>query len=235
MDAGPADHHTLSDTVYYRLRDAIVDRQLAPGRWLRQEAIAQEFGLSQMPVREALRRLVADGLAERIPYRGVRVVEITPEDVLDMVAVRQELEGLAVRYAAGRIGADELEHLKENLRESAGYREQHEMDRRRQLNTEFHRSLCRASGRRFLMHQLEALWRQFPSIMLYEGMRRQQALSPARLARETEEHWAIVRALEARDAAQAEAAVRHHVRNLAQEMAELLELEAWRSEDTAVS
>ncbi|MGC9333129.1 MAG: GntR family transcriptional regulator, partial [Anaerolineae bacterium] len=59
----------LSDRVYEALRDAIIDGRLEPGQWLRQEALAQELGVSQMPIREALKRLVAEGLAERIPYR----------------------------------------------------------------------------------------------------------------------------------------------------------------------
>jgi DNA-binding GntR family transcriptional regulator len=69
---------------------------------------------------------------------------------------------------------------------------------------------------------VESLWAWFPSVMLYEGMRRQEELSPARLAREHEEHRAILAALEARDANRAEAETRQHIRNLAQELAEVL-------------
>jgi DNA-binding GntR family transcriptional regulator len=69
---------------------------------------------------------------------------------------------------------------------------------------------------------VEALWSWFPSVMLYEGMRRQEELLPSRLAREQEEHRDILAALEQRDAAQAEAATRQHIRNLLQELAEVL-------------
>lgn len=217
-----SEYHTLSDVVFQRLRDAIIDRRLAPGQWLRQEALAQEYGLSQMPVREALRRLVAEGLAERIPYRGVRVFEFTPEDIADMFTVRLVLEGLAVRYAATAISRQEIETLKENLQRGAGLTEQAQMPIRRELNTQFHLSICRASGHRYLIRQVESLWSGFPSVMLYEGMRRQEELSPARLARENKEHWAILSALEARDAETAEAETRRHIRNLAGELAEVL-------------
>ena len=101
-------HRPLGDLVCQRLRDAIIDGRLQPGQWLRQEALAQELGISQMPVRDALKRLVAEGLAERIPYRGVRVISFSPEDVLDMFTVRMVLESLAVRYATGRITEEEL-------------------------------------------------------------------------------------------------------------------------------
>ena len=215
-------HRPLSDTVFHKLRDAILDGTLEPGQWLRQEPLAQELGVSQMPVREALKRLVAEGLAVRIPYKGVRVVQFSPEDIVDMVTVRMVLESLAVRFATPLIAVEELERLKENLREAAGYTSQEQMEKRRQLNTEFHLSICRASGRRYLVRQVEMLWGWFPSVMLYEGMRRQEELSPVRLERESQEHWALVRALERRDAGQAEEETRRHIRNLAQELTEVL-------------
>jgi DNA-binding GntR family transcriptional regulator len=218
------DHRPMGDLVYQRLRDAIIDRRLEPGQWLRQEALAQELGVSQMPVRDALKRLVGEGLAERIPYRGVRVVEFSSEDLVDMFAVRLMLESLAVRYATLLITDGELARLRENLDRAAGLTEPQQMAARRELNDEFHLAICRASGRRYLIRQLELLWHWFPSVMLYEGMRRQEQLSPARLAREHEEHAAILAALEQRDAARAEAVTRQHVRNLLQELAEVLDL-----------
>lgn len=220
-----SEHRTLSDAVFHRLRDAVIDGRLAPGQWLRQEALAQEFGLSQMPIREALRRLVAEGLAERIPYRGVRIVEFTPEDITDMFTLRLVLEGLAVRYATPLISLEQIAALKKNLVRGASLTARDEMPERRELNTAFHLTICHASGHRYLVRQVESLWAWFPSVMLYEGMRRQEERSPARLAREHEEHRAILDALEARDADRAEAETRQHIRNLAQELAEVLDID----------
>jgi len=215
-------HHTLSDQVYQRLRDAIIDGRLASGQWLRQEALANELGTSQLPVREAIRRLAAEGLAVRIPYRGVQVVEYSPEDIIDMFNVRLVLESMAVRYAASRISPDDLEKLKRNLEEADLYTQQDQMPRRRMLNTEFHLTICRASNHRYLIRQTETMWSWFPSTILYEGMRRQEALSRSRLERENKEHRAILRALVRRDATTAEEATRSHLRNLSQELAEVL-------------
>jgi DNA-binding GntR family transcriptional regulator len=219
-----AGHRPLADVVYQKLRDAIIDGQFEPNRWLRQEAVAQELGVSQMPVREALKRLVAEGLAERIPYRGVRVVEFTPQDLLDMATVRLVLESLAVRYAAEVIDDEALSRLEENLAQAAACTRPEEMDRRRRLNTDFHLAICRASGHRFLVHQVEALWRWFPSVMLYEGMRRQKALTRDRLDRESREHRTILSALQAHNAERAEAEMRGHIHHLSQELAEVLGL-----------
>ena len=215
-------HRPLTDVVFERLSDAIIDGQLKAGQWLRQEALAQELGVSQMPVREALKRLVAEGLAVRIPYKGVKVVEFSPEDIVDICTVRLVLEGLAVRLATPLITAKDLERLKENLREAGSYTGQDQMARRRQLNTDFHLSICQASGRQYLVRLLEMLWRWFPSVVLYEGTFRQKELLLARADREMREHWAILEALERRDAQQAEEETRRHIRNLSQELTEVL-------------
>ena len=215
-------HRPLTDVVFERLHDAIIDGRLKAGQWLRQETLAQELGVSQMPVREALKRLVAEGLSVRIPYKGVKVVEFSPEDIVDICTVRLVLEGLAVRLATHLITDEQLKWLKENLREQEGYTSQDQIARRRQLNTEFHLSICQASGRRYLVRLLEMLWRWFPSVMLYEGAFRQEELLPARMDREMREHWAMLEALERRDAQQAEEETRRHIRNLSQELTEVL-------------
>ncbi|MGD0611377.1 MAG: GntR family transcriptional regulator [Anaerolineales bacterium] len=216
------DHHPLSDRVYQRLRDAIIDGRLAAGQWLRQEALAQELGTSQLPVREAIRRLAAEGLAVRIPYKGVQVVEFSPEDIVDMFNVRVTLERLAVRYTTPLISAQELDELRKNLDKAVQYTEPDQMEKRRMLNTDFHLRICRASNHRYLIRQVEAMWVWFPSTMLYEGMRRQEALSQKRLRRENREHRAILLAMAHRDARLAEQRTQSHIRNLSKELAEVL-------------
>jgi DNA-binding GntR family transcriptional regulator len=215
-------HRPLTDIVFERLHDAIIDGRLEAGQWLRQETLAQELGVSQMPVREALKRLVAEGLAVRIPYKGVKVVEFSPEDIVDICTLRLVLEGLAVRLATPLITTKELERLKEILRELEGYTSQEQIARRRQLNAEFHLCISQASGRQYLVRLLETLWRWFPSVILYEGTLRQEELLPDRMDREIREHWAILEALERRDAQQAEEETRRHIRNLSQELTEVL-------------
>ena len=215
-------HRPLADVAFESLRGAIIDGRLKPGQWLRQETLAQELGVSQMPVREALKRLVAEGLAERIPYKGVKVAAMSSEDIVDICTTRLVLEGLAVRFATAFITPETLERLKENVKEAEGYTGQDQMAKRRELNAEFHLSICRASGRQYLVRLLEAVWSWFPSVMLYEGMFRQEELLLARLERERREHWAILEALERRDAEQAVEEIRRHIQNLSHELTEVL-------------
>lgn len=218
----PQGHQPLADAVFESLRQAIIDGRLAPGQWLRQETLAGELGVSQMPVREALKRLVGEGLAVRIPYHGVRVVEFSARDIVDICTSRLVLEGLAARFAASLITPDVLDSLKRNLEVASQYTAQQQMSQRREMNDRFHLAISRASDRQYLTRLIEALWSWFPSVMLYEGMYRQEAFLPARLEREMKEHWAIVAALENRDPDEAERATRRHIRNLSQELTELL-------------
>jgi DNA-binding GntR family transcriptional regulator len=228
------EHHPLSDRVYRKLLDAIIDGRLAPGQWLRQEALAQELGTSQLPVREAIRRLAAEGLAVRIPYKGVQVVEYSPEDILDMFHIRLVLESLAARYATPLIFPDDLAKLEQILEEALHYTEQDQMTKRRELNTEFHLTICRASGHRYLIRQIEAMWVWFPSTMAYEGMRRQEELSQERLEQEYQEHQAILSALKQGDAQLVEQEIQNHIRNLSQELMVVLGISG-ELEDTLLS
>jgi DNA-binding GntR family transcriptional regulator len=216
------DHRPLSDRVYRKLQDAIIDGRLVPGQWLRQEALAQELGTSQLPVREAIRRLAAEGLAVRIPYKGVQVVEYSPEDILDMFHIRLTLESLAVRYATPLISEEDLETLERNLEEALQYTREEQMAKRRELNTEFHLTICRASNHRYLIRQIEAMWVWFPSTMSYEGMRRQEELSQERLTQEYREHLAILSALKQKDVSLVEEEIQRHIKNLLQELMEVL-------------
>ena len=215
-------HQPLADLVFENLRDAIIEGRLESGRWLRQETLAQELGVSEMPVREALKRLEAEGLAKRIPYKGVKVVEFSAEDIVDISTNRFVLESLAVGLAAPLITDKELERLENILNESDQCTDPERIARRRELNMEFHITICQASRRDYLVRLVELAWKWFPSVMLYEGMLRQRELLPKRLEKERQEHWAILDALKQRDAQLAKDMVRRHVQNLSHELTEIL-------------
>src|SRR3989304_5133030 len=93
-------HKPLKEELFDALHRQIIAGKYGPGDWLRQEEIATQMGVSMTPVREALDLLVATGLAERVPYRGVRVREMSPKDVADAYGLRLILEALTAREAA---------------------------------------------------------------------------------------------------------------------------------------
>ena len=87
---------SLRDEVFQFLHRRIVAGKYAPGEWLRQEDISTQLGVSQTPVREALDLLVSTGLAERVPYRGVRVLQLTTQEIVEAYVMRLVLESAAV-------------------------------------------------------------------------------------------------------------------------------------------
>src|SRR5512133_1145864 len=93
-------HKPLKEEVYDALHRQIIAGKYKPGDWLRQEDIASQMGVSMTTVREALDLLVSAGLAERVPYRGVRVREMSTNDIVDAYGLRLVLETLAAREAA---------------------------------------------------------------------------------------------------------------------------------------
>jgi DNA-binding GntR family transcriptional regulator len=86
------------------VRKRILSGEYRPGSWIREVELQREFGLSNGPVREALQGAVADGLAERAPFRGVRVIDLTEREIVELFEVRFALLGFAAELAAGRAG-----------------------------------------------------------------------------------------------------------------------------------
>ncbi len=86
--------------VFDLLSARLIAGKYSPGEWLRQEESSSQLGVSQTPVREALDLLVSAGLAERVPYRGVRIREFSHDEILDAYILRLQLESLTVRLAA---------------------------------------------------------------------------------------------------------------------------------------
>jgi DNA-binding GntR family transcriptional regulator len=102
---------TKADDIALALEEAIVSGEIPPGSVLRQEHLSEQFGVSRTPVREALRRLAALGLVTFEPNRGVRVRELSREEIREAFMVRAELEGLATEVAARKMGHEQLLEL----------------------------------------------------------------------------------------------------------------------------
>ena len=90
-------HKPLKEEIYDALHRQIIAGKFIPGDWLRQEDIAVQMGVSLTPVREALDLLVAKGIAERVPYRGVRIREISAKGVVEAYEMRLLLEAMIAR------------------------------------------------------------------------------------------------------------------------------------------
>lgn len=106
----PLVDRTVADRVAERIREAIHDGSYSPGTRLVERSVARELGVSHIPVREALARLADEGLVDRLPRRGARVAELTPQELDEISSLRIVLEQLVARRAQERMTADaELE------------------------------------------------------------------------------------------------------------------------------
>ena len=105
---------TANSVVYESLRQQIFEGNIYPGSWLREQDLVEAFNVSRTPIREALRRLESEGLVESVPFRGVKVVSLKPEDIWEEYMVRIALESLAFELAVSNM-SDETIHLIEQM------------------------------------------------------------------------------------------------------------------------
>ncbi len=213
---------SLREEIFSKLHQRIISGKTAPGEWLRQEDIANQLKVSQTPVREALDLLVASGLAERIPYRGVRVLQLSTEEIADSFALRLLLEGSAASAAALQRTPEQLAHLTTLVNRTGALMSLSDMPAQMQLNREFHLALVQASGNSLLTKLYEVVSHQFPDWMLYEYMFRHPELLADSLSQEFQEHESIVKAIANCDPKLAALHVRTHINNLGQELVDFL-------------
>jgi DNA-binding GntR family transcriptional regulator len=219
---GQASHHQLLNVVADQIRAAILEGHYKPGTWLRQEHIAHELNVSQMPVREALKQLAAIGLVEHVPYRGVRVVEFSAADVEDLYATRAFLESRAAGIAATKITGEEIAELKQVHQEIQENSAPQNIGKYRELNRRFHELIYIASRRPYLIRTLNQLWTAFPTMLI--GNFSQTATSPlgGRDKVDNSEHAAILTALENGEADIAQQAMRAHIESVVREFIDML-------------
>jgi DNA-binding GntR family transcriptional regulator len=209
---------SLIDRVYQQLLASIADGSLSPGQRIRQAELADELGVSRQPVSHALHLLKRQGLVEEHGKKGLRVVPLEPERVLQLYQVREVVDGLAARLAAqARPDIAELQAL---LDTAAGFGADTPIPVLVRADTEFHRALYRLSGNPAVEEMTAPLW---PHLM-----RSMAAVlrEPGYAGRVWDEHAAILRHILAGDAAAAETAARHHAAAASRRSAEHLQQKA---------
>ncbi len=192
-------HQPLKENIFEFLHERIIAGGYAPGEWLRQEDISSQLGVSMTPVREALDLLVSAGLAERVPYRGVRVLQPSASEIADSYMMRLLLESAAVHAAALNITSAEVQELEGILGRSKSLVTLKDMSSERVLNRELHSLIAAASGNPLLHKTYMTVLNTFPDWMLYEYMFRHPELLDQSIHSEYGEHRAIVDALAGHD------------------------------------
>lgn len=136
----------VSDGAYQALQAAIVDGRLGPGTRLSVPYLAEQLGVSRSPVREALTRLISDGLAVQLPRRGAAVARLTLADLLPVYVLREVLDGLAARLAATRIGPEAEAGLRKALTDHAIAADRGDGKAIADADLAFHAELRRTAG-----------------------------------------------------------------------------------------
>ncbi|WP_294607190.1 GntR family transcriptional regulator [Roseovarius sp.] len=201
-----------STAIAADLETEIVTGVIGAGSRLDEQSLTQRFGVSRTPVREALHILVARSLAERLPYRGVVVADITRERIEQMFEAMGEVEALCGRFAAERMTIGErgrLDELHKHMSDIAtnGTSADYEA-----ANTDFH-AMIYAGTRNEDIEGLADTLR-----LKLAPFRKTQLQSPDRMARSNEEHTAIVSAILEKNTKAAERALRRHLVRAAREV-----------------
>lgn len=197
------------------MKEMIISGELAPHTRLVELQFAAEFGVSRTPVREALKRLMADKLVHADPVRGLVVHEPEPNEIQDVYLVRELLEGLATRLAAQRIRPEELQRLRAILDSMHEGLKNGQTEIVVNANMAFHDVIYRAAGNETLqrlVRDLSDFVRRFSTEAFSSGPRVHTVF---------DEHEAILKALEEHDPEAAEAASTRHLRAASEYLTQL--------------
>jgi DNA-binding GntR family transcriptional regulator len=146
----PFEHKQLWQSIGDQLRDEILDGRLPAGSRLRETDLAERFGVSRGPIRDALRELARTGLVEDLPRRGTFVCRLTEEDLTEVYVLRRAIEEAAVRLAIARATDADLDGMFEILAAAEAAYEEDDLPAAWEADMAFHRTYCDLSGNRRL-------------------------------------------------------------------------------------
>jgi len=195
-------HRTATEFVEATLRAGILTGALPPGMPLRQEDLARSFGLSRMPVREALRQLEAQALIDFVPHKGAVVTDISLGDALDTYVIRRALETAALALSVPQLTADDLAQARDLIDDMD---REPEPQRMGELNRRFHMTLYARAGRPKLLALIEA------QLISYDRYLRYHLSAHGREHMAQADHRAMIEAAEAGDAETAVAILTRHI------------------------
>jgi DNA-binding GntR family transcriptional regulator len=202
---------TLQEGVYRALKSALMSGDFEPGQRITVRAIAEAAGTSPMPVREAMRRLVAERALQMLPNGTVRVCLMTTEHRAQAREIRMALEGLAVRHAAAHMTETELAELDRINGQIEKAIQRGDAQAAVERNQAFHFAIYRAARQDMLMEMIEAMWAQNGPFVMAFLLERMRVEGTKAMRRHMRFHPQILAALRQRDADTAERAMRSDI------------------------
>ena len=199
----------LRNQVYDILKKRIILREIEPGKKINEEELAESLGVSRTPIRETLVRLEHEGIVRIIPRRGAFVVSQSNKEVIDLLQVREVLEGLVVRLATENMERDLFDHLRRCLKEISSTDERDDrLLKYTPADVQFHALLLEACNNPLLKSMMETVNSHLQMVRL-----RTVAL-PGRPEQTVREHYEILEAIEQGNPILAEKSMRKHVESV---------------------
>lgn len=196
----------LRDQIYQIFHDMILNREILPGEKILEEELATKLGVSRTPVRECLCRLENEGIVEIIPRRGAFLRKYSQHKVAEIFDMREVLEGLVARLAAGGNDSELNSRIRLVLDRVYPLPDQGEnLTRFTRADVEFHRLLLNACNNEMLQNAMAVINTHLQII------RARTVVIPGRARRTVEEHYMVLDAIEKRDPESAEKLMREHV------------------------
>jgi DNA-binding GntR family transcriptional regulator len=196
-------HQTLREKILETIRDAILKGSMRPGERVSEPDLAERFGISRTPIREAFRQLESEGYLEVIPRKGAIVASLSARDIEEFYAIKIILEGFAARMAAEKLTDKEIERLEAINERLAQIADEGDVKGFFRVHNEFHEVFIRAAGNDKLLEMITQL------VMRFKRLRLASLSQPGRMEISVEEHRNMIAAFKAHDGERADNLVRH--------------------------
>ncbi len=196
-------HQTLREKILETIRDAILKGTMKPGERVSEPELAERFGISRTPIREAFRQLESEGYLEVIPRKGAVVASLSERDVEEFYAIKIILEGFAAKMAAENLSSKDIERLEsinERLQQIAKDGDVKTFFR---VHNEFHEVFIKAAGNEKLYEMINHL------VLRFKRLRLASLSQPGRMEISVEEHRNMIQAFKNHDGESADNLVRH--------------------------
>ena len=214
-----AGSQNLHEATFQTLKSLLVEGKISPGSKLNERELAERLNVSRTPIREAIRRLAADGLVELIANRGAIAVQLSIDDVIHTFDVIAELEGYSGELAAKNISDSTLSELEALQYEMMASYARRDLSSYYKLNLRIHRLINQAANNPVLA----TLFSQVNSRI--EALRFRSNQDGVKWEKAVEEHQEMLDALKARDSARMRKIMIQHVKNKRDVVAQLLKSE----------
>lgn len=201
---------TKNEAVYETLRKEILEGMLKPGAKIIISNLTSKFGLSETPIREAVRRLESEGLLIVTPHVGTTVSKIDPNEIIEFYLIRTELEALATKLATPLISTADLENLLAIIGEMEDAIRQNNFQDLGSLNEKFHLGIYRSAPYPHLLKLIVELWEKVHRIRSMDAV---FVMAPSRANESLREHKEIIEAIKQKDADRAAQLVRKQKQN----------------------